>query len=82
MGDHRQAKAMSRVLFDAMVNTVENDGVADVAGLLDAAQDVNAQYNRDETALSYACASNGLAFARLLMERGADINTVSTGGGS
>src|SRR4051794_4776013 len=69
-------------LSEEMIDAVTDDNVAAIGALLEAGQDVNAINESDETAFSYACASNCLAAAKFLHARGADVNTIDNGGGS
>jgi hypothetical protein len=65
-----------------MIEAVSANNCQAIASLLAAGQDVNAQNIQGETAFSYACARNAIAAAKLLVDRGADINTIDAGGGS
>src|SRR5688572_3814458 len=69
-------------LSSKMIDAVIANDVKAIAALLDAGQNVNARNEDGETTFSYACANNSLEAARLLHERGADVNTVDKGNGS
>jgi hypothetical protein len=69
-------------LSQDMTLAVSDDDFERVRQLLDAGEGVDAVNESGETAFSYGCANNALRVARLLHERGANINTVDAGGGS
>jgi ankyrin repeat protein len=72
----------AKMLSNTMIEAVLLNDMARLNALLDDGVDINARNERGETAFSFACANNCLAAARLLHSRGADINSVDTGGGS
>jgi ankyrin repeat protein len=71
-----------KLLSNEMVVAVVSEDVVRISALLNAGVDINARNERGETAFSFACANNALSAAILLHSRGADINTIDSGGGS
>ena len=67
-------------LSDELTAAVAEGEIETIAALLDAGEDVNGRNDRGETPLSYACAYDQLAAARLLVTRGAEINAVDLDG--
>ncbi len=65
-----------------MTTAASSNDLDTVRRLLDAGEGVNAANEHQETAFSYACANNVFEVAKLLHERGAEINTIDEGGGS
>jgi ankyrin repeat protein len=69
-------------LSTEILEAVVRDDVERIGAILDSGVDVNARNDLGETAFSFACAYNALAAAKLLHSRGADINSIDSGGGS
>ena len=69
-------------LYWDLVGAATENSPRKIDAVLNRGAHINRTNERGETAFSFACARNCLAAARRLHARGANVNTIDTGGGS